>query len=329
VEQGGKPLNTTGDLTDRVLALGQFAGGLDPNFEYKISFGRAQSAPAVYAETPFMMITRTKDGERVTYEAYLRQEATSEARFGFTDDDAGQQARDKARLGIAAGESVGLSGGIWLNVAPAPIVAKQTHDEFIKEGVQKASITMVPGAPRDLKLRVERDGRVVSRQFEMRPIPPVPGADAALGGALPGLLLTMDFRLPGPPKVRVGADLSYLPIPDAAANAEAAQFVLDFFHADRTVFVAAGFLPDDGIDVDQSAKAQVPESTLEQLAVTAQFYAAIATIQAKHGPLPVPEAISDLDLAQVVRSRRSSPTRAVAALLAIWCSMSPSRRSTP
>jgi hypothetical protein len=300
LEQGNKPLNTINDLTDRAFALGEFADGLDPNFDYVTSFGPAEAAPRIYTDVPFMTVTRTRGDRAVTHDAFLRDEATSEARFGFDDSEEGQQAREKVRLSFAAGEPVELTGGIWLRVDPAPVAAKKTQEEFLEAGIQQASVTLTPGPARKLAVRVERDGQVFSRQFAVRAIPFAPGANAALGGSIPGLFLTMDFRLPGPPKVQVRANLGYWRTEDATTNAASAQFILDFFAADRTVFIADGFLPDGGLEVDRASKMQVSEQTLEQLGVMAEFFAAVAVIEAEHGPLPIPGSITNVDLARVV-----------------------------
>jgi hypothetical protein len=145
-------------------------------------------------------------------------------------------------------------------------------------------------------MRIERDGTTTSRHFEMRPIPPLPGADVALGAAPLGLMLTLDFSLPGAPRVRVNCNLSYRPTSDAAANASAARLLLDFFYADRVLFLAPDFLPPGGTAADPNSKPRIPEHDLMQLEVNARLYAAVALIEAKHGRLEVPEEITDAEV---------------------------------
>jgi hypothetical protein len=300
VAQGAKPLDSTLDIADRVFELDKFANVTDPSFEYDMSFGRADAAPKVWSDVPFMVITQIRDGRRFTVEARLRPEAGSEALAGFTDDEAGRQAREKAREAFAVGDSVELNEGVWVRVSPAPVAAMEAYEAVQAGGVVQMAATLSPGEPHEFEMLLELAGETVARRFTAWPLPPPEGAQLSYGAAGGGLALFLDFRLGEPPVVSLDFKLSFRPGGDAAATADAAKFVLDFYRAERVTCIAPDFLPAEGITIDEASKPAASDDDLGALQFSALVYDAVATIEEKIGPLTVPDQIARADFESVV-----------------------------
>ena len=292
VAQGGKELENTHDIADRAFELDSFADLTDPSFEYEMSFGRADPAPNVWSDTPFMVIEEVRDGRRFTTEARLRPEAKGELLGGFTDDDAGERSREKAREAFAAGESVEVNEGVWMQANPAPVAAMEAYKAAKERGLTHGLAKLSPGQPHEFEMRLELAGETTTRRFVARPVPPRADAQLAYGSAQDGLAVFLDFQLDNPPVVSIDFRLSFRPREDAAVNAGAAKFVLDFYRAERVVCLAPGFLPEDGIAMDEANKPTASVEDLAHLEFTAVLYDAVAVIEQKFGPVSVPEQMT-------------------------------------
>ena len=203
VAQGGKELENTRDIADRAFELDSFADVSDPSFEYEMSFGRADAAPKVWSDTPFMVIDEVRDGRRLTTEARLRPEAKGELLGGFTDDEAGERSREKAREAFAAGESVEVNEGVWMQANPAPVAAMEAYEVAKERGLTHGLAKLSPGEPHEFEMRLELAGETATRRFVARPIPPRAGAKLAYGSAQDGLAVFLDFQLDKPPVVSI------------------------------------------------------------------------------------------------------------------------------
>lgn len=298
--QGGKPLENTRDIADRVFEVDAFADVTDPSFEYEMSVGRADAAPKVWSDVPFMVIEEVRGGRRLTTEARLRPEAKGEARAGFTDDEAGERSRQKAREAFAAGDPVEVTEGVWLQVDPGPVVAKEAFEGVKERGATHALAKLSPGEPHVFEMRLELPDGAVARRFTTRPLPPKPGANLAYGSAQEGVALFLDFTLSEPPAVSMDFQLSYRPTDSAAVNAAAAKFVLDSYRAGRVTCLAPEYLPDEGITMDAGSKPIATDEALGLLEFSAVLYDAVATIEAHFGPLTVPEQVARGDFEAVV-----------------------------
>jgi hypothetical protein len=298
--QGGKPLENTLNIADRAFELDAFADVTDPSFEYEMSFGRADAAPTVWSDVPFMVIEEVRDGRRFRTEARLRPEAKGEAQAGFTDDDAGERSRHRARESFAAGESVEVTEGVWLQVDPAPVAATEAYKGVKERGATRALAKLSPGEQHKFEMRLELADGTVTRRFTTRPLPPKPGANLAYGSAEDGVALFLDFTLSEPPVVSMDFQLRYRPTESAAVNAAAARFVLDFYRAGRVTCLAPDYLPDEGITMDAGSKPIATDDALGFLELSAVLYDAVATIEEQFGPLTVPEHVARSDLEAAV-----------------------------
>jgi hypothetical protein len=311
VKQGGKELENTRDLADRAFELDAFADVYDPGYEYETSFGPADAAPRVWADTPFMVVERIRDGRRVTVEARLRPEAEAQAYAGFTDDEAGDRAREKAREALAAGTSVELTEGTWLRVENAPVVAAEAM-EAAKEDGYESRARLSPGEPRELQLILGEGDEAPRRTFTAYPLPPPKGLQLSYGSIGEGLTLFADFELPKPPLVSLNLRLTWRGGDNPREKADAAQFLLEFIRADRVVCIADGLLPEGGLIVEGEHKPQASDEDVNHLEFSATLWDAVDVVEAKFGPLKVPDSIQRDEFEQLVAAasflRRSGGT---------------------
>jgi hypothetical protein len=299
-QQGGHELENTRDLADRAFALDAYADVSDPSYEYGVSFGRAGLPRPVWTEPPFMVVEQIRGDRRVTTEARLRPEAQADAFVGFTDDEAGEEAKDRVREAFAAGQSIELTKGIWLRVENAPVVAKEALEAVKDQGWDQAISRLSPGPPQELEMRIGTEDGGTRRHFTIRALPPPKGAQFSFGSVEAGLALFADFVLPKLPDVSLNLQLSLRRSDDSAVNAEAAKFMLEFLSAEQVTCTAPGLLPDGGLVLEGADKPQPDENDLAHLEFCATFFDAIATIEANFGSVEVPDAIARGDFEQTL-----------------------------
>ncbi len=291
VAQGGKELQTTRDLADRAFALADFADTVDPSFEYVIRVGASVDAPVLTDNPPFMVIQELRGKQRLRTEAHLRPEANAAATAGFTDDEAGARARERAREGLAAGEEVELTDGVWLQVENPPVVVKEAYESIAAEGFDHTSTRMLPGEPTMMTVTLGTGEDALSRSFAVRPIPPRPGHHLSFGAIVDGLALFADFE-PGTLAVHLNLGLSTRPARNPAINAAAARFQLAFLQAEAVACEAPGLLPDGGLTVAGDATAAVDAEAVTHLRLSIELHEALTVIEQHVGPVDVPEEMT-------------------------------------
>jgi hypothetical protein len=301
-QQGGKQLENTRDLADRAFALDEYADVADPSFEYEVSFGRAAMKQRLWEDPPFMVVHETRGERRVSAEAWLRPEATANARYGFTNDDAGDHAREQVREAFAAGQSVDLSDGIWLRIENAPTVVKEAVDSLAEEGFEHRTSTLSPGRSVDFTLHLGAADDAPQRTFAVRALPPPKGLELSFGCIANGLALFADFARKEPPTIGLNVRLSLHLGQDAAANAAAARFMLAFFRTDEVVCDAPGLLPETGLVIATDDKPPAHAGALDQLELLGVLFDALAVIEQRFGHIDVPEQFSRQDFDDAVKT---------------------------
>ena len=246
-----------------------------------------------------MVVERIRDAHRVTVEARLRPEAEAAAYAGFTDEEAGDRARAKAREALAAGESVELDEGTWLRVENAPLVAAEAMEAAQAEGFESRA-RLSPGEPREFQLVLGKGDDAPRRTFTAYPLPPPKGLQLSYGSISAGLCLFADFELPKPPLVSLNLRLTWRGGDNPREKADAARFMLDFIRADRVVCIADDLLPDGGLVVEGDHKPQASKDDVNQLEFSAAVWDAIDVVEAKFGTLDVPDSIRRDEFEQLV-----------------------------
>lgn len=300
VQQGGKELEDTRDLVNRAFGLDAFARVSDPSFQYDISFGSTGIKPHLWQDPPFMVIQETRGDRRVSAEAWLRPEAHADARYGFTDDEAGARARLQVREAFAAGESIDLTEGVWLRVENAPIAAKEAIDAARVAGYDHLTSTLSPGASRELTMEVVAAGQVQQWRLSVRAIPPPPGVQLSFGAIEDGLAVFADLDVKEAPKGRLQLHLSMHPVQDPSTNAKAARFLLAFLRADRVTCQAPGLLPNAGLVMSGGSTPRSDSDILASVEAYALMYEALTVIEERVGRIDVPKKITRQELDEVL-----------------------------
>ncbi|HEV7564615.1 MAG TPA: hypothetical protein VGO31_01495 [Microbacteriaceae bacterium] len=308
IQQGGNPLDDTRDLADRAFALAAFADRADPNFECEHRYGNANLRDIQSLTPPFMVITETRGSEQVETRAFLRPEASADARFGFTDDEPGRDARERLCEAFARGEGVELEGGIWIRIENAPVVVEEAIKSLPAEA-RRPVTRLAPAPPQKLSFETESDEGPTGNTFELYALPPTAGALRSYGAISGALAVWIDLRQSSLSSIAVDLRVSLRRSEDASESAEAGRFLLHYYSSPQVTLRGADFVPGSSLVMSGSAKAALDPGELHQLEVYTEFNRSLAVIEAHVGrKLDVPSEIEPQSIeavqgaAQLLRS---------------------------
>ena len=148
--QGGQPLDTGADLVARAHELGRFGDQQDPYFDQQISAGGPSTPRPDWGDNPpYVTVEWQGEESRVRVDAWVREGAEVEMpAFGFTEDEAGERARDESRRQLARGEVAMLEEGVWTRFR-APAATQQLVGEA---AAMEGEVRIGPGQPLPLQL---------------------------------------------------------------------------------------------------------------------------------------------------------------------------------
>ena len=295
INLGGGTVSNASELVARALELGAAADELDPHFILNQSSGPMPIPEPRWEELPWMSLEIAGQQAHVRIDAWARREAGVELpSWTFTDDDAGRRAHQDARDAMARGERADITSGIRLTLSPAPNVVR----ELLGTAPRGAgTLTIRPAEAVRCAIVVHGD-TTVSRDFDVRPVMAQDGADVAFAADQDGLWLELSLRLPGPPTVQMSVNVSPRFGSSAATNARAAEFLVSFLTCKRITLIAAGILPDGGIDgpIDVPQDAELRDELRQRAAI----YRDLAFIERELGiDLPILGAIEHEDLLSI------------------------------
>lgn len=292
---GGATVNNASELVTRALELGAAGDELDPHFVFNQSSGPMPIPEPRWDDLPWMSLEIAGQRAHVRIDAWARPEAgVGLPEWSFTDDDAGQRAHHDARIAMARGERADITSGIRVTLSPAPTVVRELLGDS-RPGV--ATLTIRPAETVRCAIVVHGE-TMVAHDFDVRPVHPQEGADAAFAADQDGLWLELSLRLPGPPAVQMSVNVSPRFGSNSATNAFAAEFLVAFLTCNRIELKAAGIVPDEGID----GPIEVPQDPelLNDLRERIAIYRDVAFIERELGiDLPILGAIEHEDILSI------------------------------
>lgn len=290
---GGAQLETATDLVARAGELADFADELDPRFEYEQTLG--QRAPQ-WAEDPYLSLIEETSGRRyVRTDAFVREEADVSAPIiTFTDDEAGREARERARDELARGHDAALTSGVRVLFPQAPRLVREMADDdcSMRRGI------LFSGDSVEISVALETDEAALERTFTMHSVPPKAGGGLALAAVDGALWFEVIF--PEPPSADFLLNCSARFGPSAGDNLLAASWARALT-GDAQVSLRCPELLPDGLDAPVQGR---DEGARAELTARREVYADLVFIERSLGvELTLPERFSRSDLAVIQTAR--------------------------
>jgi hypothetical protein len=193
-----------GGLAARISAL----GSIDKEFRYTLSAGendseRTPSDRALHfsferlpaSQPRFALSLQTENGwERLT--AHLRDTSGGyEPQLWFADTEEGTAALTRARMTLAKGHEVTLSGeavGVRGVEIPAGLAALGANDDLLRNGTLRIGLT----EPLELTVALQLQAAAAPTQntLKLYRVPPLPGSVDAYAGSFFGAVVTIDLE---------------------------------------------------------------------------------------------------------------------------------------
>jgi hypothetical protein len=310
IQSGGR-LESGHDLVQRAQTLGNFAEQQDPDFTHSVSSSGPTAPEPSWERLPYITMHVRGEESKVRVDAWVREGADVELpAFSFRDDEVGQAARVEAVKSLARGEEAVVTEGGQLRVQPPEVLRELMQEAAEMEG----TITLGPGPALTLQVEIEtNDGERLTRQLDIRPVPPPPGRRMTFAGYSGSVLLELNFELLERPTIRATINLSARFGASARENAEAAELLHALHGHERITLRNAELFPSGGL-TDRFEQAR-DDKMLAQMTWRKDFYADIAFIEDQlRIELPIPDVLELEDLnavgtvAQVLRTGEGTAT---------------------
>jgi hypothetical protein len=298
VQQGGQRLDTGKDLIERAHGLGEFADQQDPHFEQAVTAGGPTLLRPDWGDRlPYVTVEAQGQRSRVRVDAWVREGAEVELpAVGFTDDEAGRRALDKARRELARGNQVELDEGVTVRLR-----APEGMRELIEEATTMAGVARLsPGEPLPLELHIETADEVLSYELDVRPVPPARGGQMSFAGYASTVLVQLELTLLAEPTLALNLSVTGRLEGTPQERAEAARLMHAFFVHERVTVRCPGLLPEEGIT--DRLVTERDEAMARGLAFARELWESLALIEERLGTrfeLPR-ERLSDDELAAVL-----------------------------
>lgn len=286
VKAGGK-LESAGDLVERARTLSQFAER-DVDFTYAVLSSPAEAPAPEWPKLPYLKMEVVGAEGRVEVTAWARESAEVELpSFHFTDDEAGQQARAEALGAWALGHEAIIGEGARLRLQPPQVMKELLPNPSV---LSTGTIRIPAAEPFEAELEVETADEELSHRFEVRPIPPRPGAFGALAGYIGETLVEVNFALLDEKHSSATFSLSSHFGPNARSSLEAARLIHAWCRHERLTFRSDELYP-DGIS-GRSEEVRQNERCAE-MEWRARFYGDVVFLEEQLArALPMPDEMT-------------------------------------
>lgn len=296
---GGAQLETATDLVARAGELADFADEIDPRFEYEQTLGQREPQ---WAEDPYVTLVEETSGRRyVRTDAFVREEADVSAPIiAFTDDEAGREARERARDELARGHDAVLTSGVRVLFPQAPRLVREMADDdcSMRRGI------LFSGDSVEIRVALETDEAALERTFTMHSVPPKVGGGLALAAVDGALWFELIF--PDPPSADFLLNCSARFGSSAGDNLLAASWARALT-GDAQVSLSCPELLPDGLDAPVQGR---DEGARAELTARREVYADLVFIERSLGiQLTLPERFSRSELAVIQTARDILRTR--------------------
>jgi hypothetical protein len=295
--QGGQPLDTGADLVARAHELGRFADQQDPYFDQQIFAGGPTTPTPDWGDNPpYVTVEWQGEESRIRVDAWVREGAEVETpAFGFTQDEAGERARDEARRQLARGEAAMLKEGVWTRFRAPAATQQFVGDAATMEG----EVRLGPGQPLRLQLDIETSETEQHYALNIYPVPPARGGQMGFAGFVGAVFVQLELTLEEEPRLALNLMLTGRFDGPARERADAARMLFAFATHERVTIRCAGLLPDEGLRTRIDAGRDM--ELAGQLALTRDVWDDVALIEERTGTrFELPEHWpSDDDLAAI------------------------------
>ncbi|MFN8133344.1 MAG: hypothetical protein U0R70_17510 [Solirubrobacteraceae bacterium] len=291
----GGQLKSTADMLERAKTLSQYAQEQDVSFAYQVNAGAAETPPPTWDELPYITMQLRTEQEQLTVAAWVREAAEVPGpTFSFSDDELGVQARAQALENWARGEDAVIADGYRVAFAKPQVIGELLEDEHLSLGGGHLIVPSPDGV--EATLEVEYPGGVEERTFTVYPVPPRPGAVAAVAGYAGDVLVEVNLSLLERPSLSATFSLSSRFRPDARASADAAALIYAWCTHTHMAFRCE--LLGDGV---AGKTEDIANSELcEEMKWRRDFYAEVLFLEERLGiSLPLPEEMTHADLQAV------------------------------
>jgi hypothetical protein len=304
---------------EELSRLASEAGNTDEHFAYEVS-GREVGAGDVELPdrmTRFTMSYRPSD--LPTYSLALREgdsvsELRAQPRPGveleppeawFANTSKGREARMLARLSLAKGSPIELSGNdVGVKMAQAP---EQFRGRMSQEGVARAgTLNLGLSEPIAMVVTLMAEGQPLPQVLSMYRVPPLAEDDIAYGGALGGVTVFLDLSpvagAGGSGETSWAVDLSLNLSVAGETGREALRgigFAQAFGKAERLRFECPGLLPERGLEIGSSEGEVSNQEILEAAAIIAAALALLEKRDDTGREMPVDVSLRDRLAAQM------------------------------
>ena len=280
------------------------------DFTYVVLSSSAEAPAPEWPALPYLTMDVVGPSGRVEVTAWARESADVELpSFQFTDDDGGQQARDRAVRAPARGNEAVITEGARLHLQ-APRVMRELMADHRALG---AGDLRVPAPqPFEAELGVHAAGEILVNRFQVRPIPPRPGAFGAIAGYIGETLVEVNFTLVDEKHSQAAFSLSSHFGSDAQSSMEAARLIHAWCTHERLTFSSDELYPDGVSGRSEDVRANERCAEMEW---RARFYSDVVFLEERLGrEFPMPEQMhaEDLDAvgtaAKVLRTGHGTAT---------------------
>lgn len=285
-------LQSAADLAERARTLSQYAEQQDRDFTYSITSSASSTPAPSWDELPYLQMEVIAPKDKVTVTAWSREGGASEqASFWFAENEAGRQARAEALWRWARGEEAVITGGAHIRFSTPELMRQLLPD---REALAGGRLRLSAGAAFDAEFEVQTADGVEQRQFDVRPVPPRPGAFGALAGLVGSVLFEVNFERVDERHVAAKFSLSTNFGPDAHDSADAAALLHAWCTQERATFRSPVLFP-DGIGGRSEDIASA--GLCEEMEWRREFYADVAYLEDRLGiDLPLPQEMTGDDL---------------------------------
>lgn len=282
IKTGGQ-LQSGADLVERARTLSEYAEQRDIDFTYSIVASAEAPAPQ-WLEAPYLTVQMAGPSGRVEVATWPRQGADVQLpSFGFTDDSAGQRAREEAVRAWAHGEAAVIREGARVQLH-APEVIRELMPELSTAG---GSVQIPAAEPFDAELEIVTATETLTYPLQVRPIPPRPGAVGALVGRIgEATLIEVGFALLDEEHARATFSVRASLGLNARASMEASRLMHAWCRHERMTFRSEKLYP-EGI----GGRCEVPgPDVCEEMGWRVRLYSDLVFVEEQLGiDVPLPE----------------------------------------
>lgn len=280
----------------------------DRRFKSQIHTSIGTTPEPDWDPAPYIVTSVGSPGSEVQVASWATEGAEVELpALHFTDDEAGERARQVARQCLARGEKARLEEGVVMRLEMPEAAKAAMPDDLADWG--SGVVLIRAKSPDRVRVAAAPGGVPVEREMDVFQVPPPPHQEGervlSFGGVERGLEFFMDLHLDREPRVRANFNFSLDQEAELPDLVEAGKLLLAFL--DGEAELTTDLLP-EGEDRPRPDPDQIDNKEINRLRALIAFEDAMATIREETGveparpdPLPVEGIERAIFVAEVLR----------------------------